>query len=167
MKYVIFVLRADHHGKGGIFALIGVLHEKVVLLTVLSANVPYVPLEERVRFQNLGLGFSTVVAQHGFMQRIRVPEVLEQARALGLTFNEAQTTYYLGRLTVFTDGNSGMSRWRKNLFAFMTRNASPPAIYSIYPPTVWSNSVRKREFNPLLIGKGRGMPWSTMILRIS
>ncbi len=106
-----------------------VMHEQVVFLTILSANVPYVPLQRRVKFQGLEQGFSRVVAQNGYMQRLRVPAILEQARGLGLSFNEAQTTYYLGRLTLFTDGNSGMSHWRKALYAFMARNAGSPTAY--------------------------------------
>ena len=106
-----------------------VLHKQVVLLTVVSTHVPYVPLKKGVEFEELGQGFYRVVAQNGYMQRLRVINILEHARTLGLPFNEAQTTYYLGRLTLFTNGNSGMRKWRKDLYAFMARNAGTPTAH--------------------------------------
>src|SRR4030042_245538 len=106
-----------------------ILHEDVVLLSILSANIPYVPPKERVKVEYLGEGFYRVVAYNGYMQRPNVPEILKLASGYGLTFDETETTYYLGRVTVFTAGDSKMIRWRKALFAFMSRNAGTPAPY--------------------------------------
>ena len=106
-----------------------ILHERVVLLSVLSANVPFVANEDRVRVEDLGQGFYRVVAYNGYMQRPRVPGILKLASEQGLPFDEGETTYYLGRVTVFTSGDSKLSRWRKGLFAFMARNAGTPAPY--------------------------------------
>lgn len=106
-----------------------VLHEKVVLLSILSTDVPTVPTSERVRVEDLGWGFYRVVAYNGFMQRPNVPEIIKMASRLGLPIDEAETTYYLGRVTLFTAGDSKMMRWRKALFAFMTRNAGTPVTY--------------------------------------
>ena len=100
-----------------------------MLLSILSANIPYVPPKERVKVEYLGEGFYRVVAYNGYMQRPNVPEILKLASGYGLTFDETETTYYLGRVTVFTAGDSKMIRWRKALFAFMSRNAGTPAPY--------------------------------------
>lgn len=105
------------------------LHENVVLLSILSANVPVVPAKDRVKVEYLGQGFYRVVARNGYMQRPRVPEILKLASDFGLSFHEADTTYYLGRVTVFTTGDSKISHWRKAIFAFMARNAGSPAGY--------------------------------------
>lgn len=67
------------------------------------------------------------------MQTPHVPEILKLASKFGLNFDEAKTTYYLGRVTVFTDGNSKLVRLRKGLFAFMTRNAGLPGAYFHLP----------------------------------
>jgi KUP system potassium uptake protein len=106
-----------------------VLHEKVVVLSILSTDVPTVPAHKRVRVEDLGGGFYRVVAYNGFMQRPNIPEIVKLASRLGLPIDEAETTYFLGRVTLFTAGDSKMMRWRKALFAFMTRNAGTPVTY--------------------------------------
>ncbi len=106
-----------------------ILHEKVVLLSILTTDVPTVPASESVKVEDLGQGFYRVVAYNGFMQRPNVPEIMKLASNLGLPMDEAETTYYLGRMSLFTTGDSKMMRWRKVLFAFMSRNAGTPAAY--------------------------------------
>lgn len=106
-----------------------VLHEKVVLLSILSADVPNVPAADRVKVEDLGQGFYRVVAYNGFMQRPDVPAILKLASKSGLPFDEAETTYYLGRVRVLTTGKTKISRWRKAFFAFMAKNAGTPADY--------------------------------------
>lgn len=106
-----------------------VLHEKVILLSILPSDVPKVPAAERVQIEDLGRGFFRVTAYNGFMQKPDVPEILKLAAKSGLPFNEAETTYYLGRARVFTKGKSRISYWRKALFAFMMKNAATPADY--------------------------------------
>ena len=105
------------------------LHEKVVLLSILPTDIPTVPARERVRVEDLGRGFYRVVAHNGYMQRPNVPEIMKLASDLGLPIDAAETIYYLGRVSVFTTGDSKMVRWRKVLFAFMSRNAGTPAVY--------------------------------------
>ncbi|MGE5840903.1 MAG: potassium transporter Kup [Deltaproteobacteria bacterium] len=106
-----------------------ILHEKVVLLSILPTDVPTVAARERVKVEGLGQGFYRVIAYNGFMQRPNVPEIMNLASDLGLPIDEAETTYFLGRVSLFTMGDSKMMRWRKVLFAFMSRNAGTPAVY--------------------------------------
>lgn len=110
-----------------------VLHEKVILLTIQSVDIPTVPAGERVRIDDLGQGFYRVVTLNGFMQTPSVPEILELAQRAGLVLDSASTSYYLGRETLVTTGKSKMARWRKALFAFMSRNAVTPAAYFNLP----------------------------------
>jgi KUP system potassium uptake protein len=111
-----------------------ILHEEVILLSILSANIPKVGAKDRVKIENLGQGFYQVVVRNGYMQRPDVPEILKQAAQFGLPFDEAETTYYLGRVTIFTAADSRIAHWRKALFAFMSRNAGTPAPYFNLPP---------------------------------
>jgi KUP system potassium uptake protein len=110
-----------------------VLHEKVVLLSLLSANIPNVKPADRVSVDALGQGFYRVIAFNGYMQRPDVPEIMKLASAFGLEINPAETTYYLGRVTLFSHGNSKMMPWRKSLFAFMSRAAGSPTSYYNLP----------------------------------
>jgi KUP system potassium uptake protein len=102
-----------------------VLHEQVVLLYVVTESVPNVPLAERVEITELGSGLYQVVARYGFMQNPNVPQILERCIALGLPIVLDETSYYLGRETLLTTGRSPMPRWRKGLFAYLSRNARP------------------------------------------
>ncbi|MFP5212746.1 MAG: KUP/HAK/KT family potassium transporter, partial [Acidobacteriota bacterium] len=110
-----------------------VLHEKVVLLSIQSADVPTVSEEDRVKLEDLGQEFYRVVATYGFMQSPNVPETMRLAAVLGLETEPFTTTYFLGRETLVTTGDSKMMRWRKNLFAFMSRNSQAATTYFSIP----------------------------------
>lgn len=109
------------------------LHEKVVLFSIQSVDVPVVHDNDRVRIEDLGGGFYRLVALNGFMQRPSVPEILKIASRFGLASDPAWTSYYLGRETLVPTGTSKMSQWRKLLFSFMSRNAVTPAAYFDLP----------------------------------
>jgi KUP system potassium uptake protein len=135
-----------------------VLHEKVILMSVLGEEIPQVDEAHRVRYKELGEGFCEVVAHYGFMETPDVPSVL---RSLELEYGDGKrlrpevmaTSFYLGRETLIpTDGKRGraaprppttteaeppkpvMARWRKKLFIFMTRNAQSATAFFGLPP---------------------------------
>jgi KUP system potassium uptake protein len=105
------------------------LHEKVILFTILTADTPTVPDAQRARIMELGQGFYRLTARFGFMEKPDVLKVMDQAAKLGLKRDPATTTFYLGRETLLTSGDSRMARWRKELFAFEARNAQSPMAY--------------------------------------
>jgi KUP system potassium uptake protein len=111
-----------------------VLHKTVVLLTVENLPVPRVPASSRAKVTDLGHGFFHVTVSYGFMQRPNVPRALKECEAFGLSVDESDTSYYLGRETLLTSGKSNMWRWRKTLFAFISRNARPATAYFGLPP---------------------------------
>ena len=108
--------------------------EQVVLLSLQSAETPYVPRERRLEIKELGQGFWRVVARHGFMETPSVPEVMAQANEQGLRNNPQDTTFVLGRESLLTTGRTRMLGWRKRLFSFMSRNAPPATTYFGIPP---------------------------------
>jgi KUP system potassium uptake protein len=111
-----------------------VLHEKVVLLTIVTEGIPEVGKKDRVQVRSLGEGFYEVVAHYGFMQVPNVPEVLRRCGEHGLQIPVESVSYYLGRETLLTTGKSGMPKWRKQLFAFLSRNARPANAFYRIPP---------------------------------
>jgi KUP system potassium uptake protein len=100
-----------------------VLHEQVVLLSIMSAEVPETVDEERIQVVPLPHGFYRVRATYGFMETPDVKDVLGGAAAHGLICKPQETSYYLGRERLIPYGDSRMVRWRKKLFVFMSRNA--------------------------------------------
>jgi len=111
-----------------------ILYERVIMLSVFSANIPVVKADDRVQVDDLGRGFYRIVAQSGYMQRPNIPEILKLAGKFGLQIHPMDTTFYLGRVTLLTNGNSKMMRWRKELFAFMSKIAGSPTAYFGLPP---------------------------------
>jgi KUP system potassium uptake protein len=103
-----------------------VLHEQVVLLTILTLNEPTVPDDQRVHVTQLHAGFWRVVASYGFMETPNVPDVMKLAAKQGLATYRGRTSYFLGRETFIATGRSNMPRWRRVLFAFLARNARSP-----------------------------------------
>ncbi len=111
-----------------------VLHKQVVLLSIETSSVPWVPSNESMVMRELSHGFWRVNVRVGFMQEPRVPRFLQRAADKGMPWDQADTTYYLGRQTLLTGGKSKMARWRKLLFAFLSRNSRAPTAFFDLPP---------------------------------
>jgi KUP system potassium uptake protein len=107
----------------------GVLHERNLLFTFSSAEIPTVPEDERVTVQTLAPGLSRVVARFGFMETPNIITALRAAEDKGLEFKPDETMYVVGRENPVITTGSGMAMWRKRLFAIMGRNAQMAAIH--------------------------------------
>ncbi|SCX03311.1 KUP system potassium uptake protein [Nitrosomonas eutropha] len=112
-----------------------VLHEQVVLVTVITEEVPRVPAAERLEVMELSSGFHRIIVHYGFMQSPNVPVALRACETLGLKIDLDTTTYYLSRASLIpTDERPGMALWRDRLFAFMSRNSAWPTAFYHLPP---------------------------------
>jgi len=111
-----------------------VLHRQVVLLSILPVDQPYANKDEQLVVKPFDHGFYRVIWQTGFMETPNVPAILKAARAQQLVCEPSTTSYFLGRETLLTSGRSTMLRWRKMLFAFVSRNALPATSYYGLPP---------------------------------
>ncbi|MFK7702722.1 potassium transporter Kup [Pseudomonas caspiana] len=101
-----------------------VLHEQVVLLTVVYEDTPRVPAQQRFEVEVYGEGFYRVILHFGFIDEPDVPAALGLCHLEELDFSPMRTTYFLSRETVIASKMVGMARWREGLFAFMLRNAN-------------------------------------------
>jgi KUP system potassium uptake protein len=111
-----------------------VLHERVVFLTVTSEERPLVRPRDRVQTQDLGHGIHRVILRYGFMEDPDVPEVLAAMKPPPLEFKPDETTYFLGKETLFATKSPGMALWRERLFALMSRNARSATSFFRLPP---------------------------------
>jgi KUP system potassium uptake protein len=111
-----------------------VLHDQVILLSVITDDVPEVAAGERVNVESLGEGFYRVIARYGFMQQPNVPSIFPQCTSLGVKLRPNDTSYFLGREQLIPTGRSQMPRWRKKLFVFMSRNAQSATQFFGLPP---------------------------------
>ncbi len=116
-----------------------VLHEQVILLRVETHKIPHIPPGRRIEVAPLGPpGFYRLTAHVGFMEDPNVPALLELARGRApkgfVPCGMADTTFVVGRETLLaTERYSGMSRWREELFAFMSRHAQRAAAFYAIP----------------------------------
>jgi KUP system potassium uptake protein len=101
-----------------------VLHERIVLLTVTTEEVPHVPDEERVDVTPLSGDFFRVVVKYGFKDEPDIPVALELAKPQGLEFKMMETSFFLSRQTLVPKLGKDMALWREKIFALMSRNAS-------------------------------------------
>jgi KUP system potassium uptake protein len=127
-----------------------VLHEKVILMSILTEEIPQVDVGERVQCRELGEGFYQVIAHYGFMETPDVPAVLrtlaqQSGNGRPVATAPGSTTFYLGRETLIAhDGRprrpapagtvGRMARWRKKLFIVMSRNAQSATAFFSLPP---------------------------------
>ena len=100
-----------------------VLHERVILLTVKIADVPYVTEANRLEFADLGQGFFRMLINYGFMEDPDVPAVLLSTKQCGADLKMMDTSFFLARQTLLPSSRPGMAIWREKLFAWMLRNA--------------------------------------------
>jgi KUP system potassium uptake protein len=111
-----------------------VLHERVVLLSVETEEIPFVDDAGRVEVEDLEHGLYRVRLHYGFTEDPDIPRGLELARGSGLVFKPMETSYFLGRETLIASKNPGMALWREHLFSLMSRNARSATSFFGLPP---------------------------------
>jgi KUP system potassium uptake protein len=101
-----------------------VLHENNVILTIITADTPRVPDDDRVKIQPLSPHFSRVTLKFGYMEQPNVPKALAIARKLGWQFDIMSTSFFLSRRALKPSPTSGMPGWQDHLFIGLARSAS-------------------------------------------
>jgi KUP system potassium uptake protein len=110
-----------------------VLHDRVIFLTVIYREIPYVPHEQRVQVESLLRGFYRIKVFYGFMDKPDLVAALEACRGDGLEFNLLATSFFVSRETIVPTPGGGMADWREQLFATMSRLAGSAADYVNIP----------------------------------
>jgi KUP system potassium uptake protein len=112
-----------------------VLHERTVLMSVATRDVPHVPDDERVEIRDRGKGFFTVRVWYGFMDQPNLLRALAQCRFQQLRFSLMETSFIIGREKLVPSlRRSLLSRWRKQLFILMSNNALDATEFFRIPP---------------------------------
>ena len=114
-----------------------VLHDSVVIVTVVTLNVPHVDEDERVTVDDLGYrddGITHLTARFGFQDDLDVPRTLRRAaKRLERDADFEHVSYFLSRITIIPGKTPGMALWRKKLFITIARNAASPVPYFHLP----------------------------------
>jgi KUP system potassium uptake protein len=103
-----------------------ILHERVVLLTVIVENVPFVRKDSRIESKVVRDSVHRVVLHYGFMQTPDIPTALANAKEseLGFFYEPMRLSYFVTRMIARPSGRSGMPHWRETIFAWMVTNAA-------------------------------------------
>ena len=100
-----------------------VLHERVIFLTVVTRDVPFVEEASRFEIQTLGCDFFQFLAYYGFKEEPDVPALLEESGRRGFAFEMMETSFFVSRETLIPTISPGMALWRERLFVSMSKNA--------------------------------------------
>ena len=111
-----------------------ILHERIILLTVVTLDSPTVAPEDRLTVTPLQQGFFRVRLCYGFTENPDVPAALEQATFSGRPIAPIDTTYFVGTETLLVTKRPGLPLWRERLFVLMSRNALRATTFFRIPP---------------------------------
>ena len=112
-----------------------VLHERNILVTVITRDVPYVTDQERIRVEVLDNRFQRVYVYYGFKDQPNIPNALELAyQQLNIPFDMMRISFFISRDRLIHTVGDGMAPWREKLFISMQRNTSPVSDFYQIPP---------------------------------
>ena len=103
-----------------------VMHERVVLLTVLVEETPFVAAESRLEKRDLAPNVIRLLLRYGFMESPKIPKARAQATTsqLGFFYEPMSLSYFVSRETVIPRRRPGLSGWREQMFATLARTAT-------------------------------------------
>ena len=110
-----------------------VLHETVLVVTLIIEHMPFVESEQRLEVVPLEKGFYRIIGHYGFMETLNLPALLGLAiKAAELQVVLSELTYIVGRETFLATKAGNMGRWSESLFAFLSRNAPSASAYFMH-----------------------------------
>jgi KUP system potassium uptake protein len=101
-----------------------VLHEKVVVMNVITEPRPRVPDSERYEVRRIADDFLIATLRFGYMQSPRVPAALALMRKKGYKFDIMTTSFFLGRRSIKASPTSGMPTWQDHLYISLSKQAA-------------------------------------------
>ncbi len=111
-----------------------ILHERVIVLQIDTVDVPRVSEANRVEIERLGKGFYSMIVHYGFMEQPDVPAALRSCRPHGISYDEMETSFFLGRETLVPAQHSRIGRLRRNVFISLAHSASASKTFFRIPP---------------------------------
>ena len=112
-----------------------VLHERNMMVTVITRDVPYVTNQERIRVEVLDDRFQRIYVYYGFKDQPNIPDALELAyQQLNIRFDMMRISFFISRDRLIHTVGDGMAPWREKLFISMQRNTSPVSDFYQIPP---------------------------------
>jgi KUP system potassium uptake protein len=122
-------LTADHEGVPFVlrhhWARTHSIDERIVLLTIVPTNDPYLRDEQRVSVDLLSPGLVRVTARFGFMEKPDIKSIVKACATSGLRLDDPDTTYYMADPQIVAKDPKLWHAWRRALFVFLKQNSRP------------------------------------------
>jgi KUP system potassium uptake protein len=110
-----------------------ILHEKVILLSLITLDVPFVPRAEKVKIVDLGYNIYKVIGYYGFKEFPSVSYILEKCDEQGLVLDLAQASFFMSRGIPIASTQPDLKGWREQLFIILAKNALSAADFFKIP----------------------------------
>jgi KUP system potassium uptake protein len=110
-----------------------VLHERNIILSIKTEDVPRVQRHERIEIDTVADTFIRVIARYGFMETPSVPKIIEHCRRKDLNIDISATSFFLSRRSLKTTMKSEMPRWQERLFIWLAGRAEDATEYFRIP----------------------------------
>jgi KUP system potassium uptake protein len=110
------------------------LAERVILMTVITEDIPHVSDDQRLEIRHLDKNFHTITLHYGFMDQPNIPRALAQCRVMHFQFKLLETSFFVGREKIVPNKKTRFWRWRKSLFIFMANNMLDATEFFRIPP---------------------------------
>ena len=110
-----------------------VLHERNVILNVVTAPSPTVRKSDRMHVEPINDRFMQVTLTFGYMERPNVPRTLAIFKTAGWKFDIMTTSFFLARRSLKTSPRSEMPFWQDKLFIALAHSANDATEYFQIP----------------------------------
>jgi KUP system potassium uptake protein len=100
-----------------------ILHKQIIVLSIIFENIPHVDTEKTIEIENPTEGFYRVMAKYGFMDNANIQQILDILNKKDIQVKMEKSTFFLGRELLIVKDKAGLLRFRKKLFALLSRNS--------------------------------------------
>ncbi|MGH6980934.1 MAG: potassium transporter Kup, partial [Stellaceae bacterium] len=111
-----------------------VLADRVILMTVITEDIPHVGDDQRLQIRHLDKNFHTITLHYGFMDQPNIPRALAQCRIMHFQFKLLETSFFVGREKIVASKKTRLWRWRKGLFILMSNTMLDATEFFRIPP---------------------------------
>jgi len=111
-----------------------VLADRVILMTVITEDIPHVGDDQRLQIRHLDKNFHTITLHYGFMDQPNIPRALAQCRIMHFQFKLLETSFFVGREKIVASKKTRFWRWRKGLFILMSNTMLDATEFFRIPP---------------------------------
>jgi KUP system potassium uptake protein len=111
-----------------------VLHERVIILTVRTEDIPRVSMDRRMSTEAIGSGFYSLILRYGFFETPDLPRALSTCRGCGAPFDIMQTSFFLSREKLLPRPGRDLNAIEERVFVALNHSALDATEFFCIPP---------------------------------